>query len=154
MSFHHPQSITIAGRRTLETRLRELIGRRPEIVEHIAIARVEGDSTENTAYLQAREEQASLEGHIAELEAILRTAEVIEEPSGADCAQLGSRVSVVDDIGQADYQLVDSLEANPTAGRISVRSPVGQALLGARAGQTVTAITPEGPRSLLVRTVG
>lgn len=153
MSFHHPQSITVAGRRTLETRLRELISRRPEIVEHIAIARVEGDSTENTAYLQAREEQATLEGHIAELEAILRTAAVIE-PSGADCAQLGSHVSVVDDIGEAEYQLVDSLEANPAAGLISVRSPVGQALLGARAGQTVTAVTPDGPRSLLVRTVG
>jgi transcription elongation factor GreA len=154
MSFHHPQSITVEGRRTLETRLQELIRRRPEVIEHIATARVDGDSTENTAYLQAREEQATLEGHIAELEAVLRTAAVIEAPSGADCAQLGSHVTVLDDVGEADYQLVDSLEADPAAGLVSVRSPVGQALLGARPGQTVTAITPDGPRSLLVRTVG
>ena len=153
MSFTYPQSITVEGRRALEARLRELIARRPEIVEHMAIARVDGDSTENTAYLQAREEQATLEGHIAELEAILRTAEVIE-PSGADVVQLGSHVTVLDDVGEADYRLVDSLEADPAAGLISVRSPVGQALLGARPGQTVTAITPDGPRSLLVQTVG
>lgn len=153
MTSNHVQALTLEGRRALEAQLRQLIERRPEVIELIAASRAEGDVAENATYLQAKEEQAALEGRIAELEEILRTADVIESPSAKDVVQLGSRVIVDDEFGESAYQIVGSPEADPAAGRISGRSPVGRALLGARAGETVIAVTPEGPRSLTVRDV-
>jgi transcription elongation factor GreA len=150
MSANPPQALTVEGRRALEAQLRDLIARRPEVIEHITATRSEGDLAESSAYAQALDEQAPLEGRIAEVEEILRTAEVIDAPSGSGVVQFGSHVTVVDEFGEADYHIVGSPEADPGAGRISAQSPVGRALLGARAGDTVTAVTPEGPRTLTV----
>ena len=114
---------------------------------------VELDALYTPAYQQAREDQSRVEGRIAELEAVLRNHVIIEEVGGDGSARLGSRVVIADEYGEAEYQIVGPQEADPRAGRISTQSPVGRALLGARAGERVSVVTPEGTRSVEVRAV-
>jgi transcription elongation factor GreA len=150
-----PVPLTRAGRDALRAELDQLTGvRRPEIVRRISETRQEGDLSENAGYHQAREDQSHLEGRIAELEAVLGNHVLIEEGSADGSVRLGTRVVVADEFGETEYLIVGPQEADPTAGRISASSPVGAALLGARAGDTVSVATPSGSRSMEVRRVG
>jgi transcription elongation factor GreA len=121
--------------------------RRPEVIARIRTAKELGDLKENADYTAAREEQSFLEGRIATIEGLLRSAVVIE-PSGADGRiHVGSTVSVEevgDDGSIVVYRIVGSAEADPAAGRISNASPVGRALLGRTVGETVSVGTPRG----------
>jgi transcription elongation factor GreA len=145
-------TITPEGRRALEDQLKELYARRPQVVEQIVISRDEAELAESSAYLQAREEQALVEGRIVELESILRRAEVVDRPTDGR-VELGSKVVVEDSSEETEFHLVDPFAVDPAAGRISAESPVGRALLGARPGETVVAQTPSGPRPLRVRRI-
>ena len=119
--------------------------RRPEVIARIKAAKELGDLKENADYTAAREEQSFLEGRIASIEATLRTAQVIEVRVDEDRATLGSTVAVEDSDGlPATYTIVGSTEADPATGRISNVSPVGKALMGARAGDEVTVAAPRG----------
>lgn len=150
-----PEPLTRAGRDALLAELTELTEvRRPEVVRRISETRQEGDLSENAGYHQAREDQAHLEGRIAQIEAVLGNHVLIEEGTAEGAVRLGSRVTVADDLGESEYLIVGPKEADPAAGRISASSPVGSALLGARAGDTVTVATPGGHRDLEVRRVG
>ena len=127
----------------------ELTGvRRPEVIGRIKAAKELGDLKENADYTAAREEQSFLEGRIATIEATLREATVIETaaangPEGR--ATIGSTVTIEGDDGApSTFTIVGSTEADPAAGRISNVSPVGRALLGARAGDEVAVATPRG----------
>jgi transcription elongation factor GreA len=145
-------TVTPEGRQALENELQELYARRPQLVEQIAASRDEAELTESTPYIQAREEQALVEGRIVQIESLLRAAEVAEPPhSGA--VELGSRVVVKDGQGETVFHIVDPFAVDPAAGRISIESPVGRALLGAKSGTTVVAVTPSGERRLRVQRV-
>jgi transcription elongation factor GreA len=122
---------------------------RPEIVARIVAARELGDLRENAEYETARKEQSILEGRVEHLTALLRDAVEIEGSSTSHVS-LGTAVTVEDDQGTATYTIVGSHEASPTAGRISSTSPVGRALLGRRAGDTVTVTAPGGAFGLLI----
>ena len=117
--------------------------RRPEVVARIKAARELGDLRENAEYQAAREEQSFLEGRIRLLQERHRNAVLIDE-AGGDRARIGSTV-VVEHAGESIvYVLVGSTESDPPAGRISVDSPVGAALLRAVAGDDVEVQTPRG----------
>lgn len=116
---------------------------RPEVIARVASARQLGDLRENAEYQSAREEQSFLEGRVATLESMLRNARVIEA-TGAPEVSLGSHVVVESDGETRTFELVGSTEADPVAGRISDRSPVGNALMGKRAGDSVTVRLPAG----------
>jgi transcription elongation factor GreA len=146
--------MTAAGRSALEAELAELVDRRTEVVQRIADTRSQGDLRENAGYHQAREDQSRLEGRILAAEAMLRTAEVIEEGSSDGTVSLGSTVTVADEFGETVYIVVGAHEADPTAGRLSHLSPVGRALLGHRGGDTVTVQTPGGGRQIRLVRVG
>ncbi len=120
--------------------------RRPEVIARIKAAKELGDLRENADYTAAREEQSFLEGRIATLERILRDATVIAAGTEAqDRVVLGSRVEVEDADGiRTSFTIVGSTEADPAAGRVSNASPVGRALLGARAGEEVSVAAPRG----------
>ena len=119
--------------------------RRPEIAEHIRIAREDGDLTENAGYEAAKEEQAYLEGRIMTVESLLKNVQLIEPSGQSSIVQLGSRVTVREDGYESEsYQIVGPAEVNPAQGRISNKSPLGQALLGRRAGESVEINTPAG----------
>jgi transcription elongation factor GreA len=117
----------------------------PQITEAVAEARSHGDLRENAAYDAARHDQMMTQRRIDELEAMLRNAVIIDEraaPSGV--VGLGSKVTVDFDGDEETYTIVGAIEAKPTAGLISNESPIGQALLGKRVGQTAQVATPVG----------
>jgi transcription elongation factor GreA len=138
-------------------------GRRPEVVARIKAARELGDLRENAEYHAAREEQSFLEGRIQLIEQRLRRAVVVDPSAGGGAegsasagprgAGLGSHVTIDLNGEEVAYTLVGSTEADVAAGRISTASPVGAALLGAKAGSEVTVRTPRGDVRYRVLTV-
>jgi len=117
---------------------------RPEIINRVAVARSHGDLKENAEYEYARKEQSFMEGRIQTLEQMIRQAEVIETGEASDSVRIGSTVDVESDGEKDTYVIVGSTEANPAAGRLSNNSPVGRALIGARAGDDVSVELPSG----------
>ena len=123
------------------------VEKRKEIAERIKIARGFGDLSENAEYTAAKEEQAKMETRIAELKKILENAVVIDETNiPSDTVSIGSKVTVYDEEFEEEvvYSIVGSMEANPIENKISDKSPVGIALLGAKADETVDVETPHG----------
>lgn len=143
------QYLTADGMRELESRLEYLKNvKRGEVAERLRLAIDEGgDLGENAEYEDAKKEQGFTEGEIIRLETILSSAQIIEATTGKkDKVVVGSRVTVVEQ-GQKEkemYTLVGSAEANPADGKISVESPVGKALLGAKVGDKVKVNAPGG----------
>jgi transcription elongation factor GreA len=138
-------TLTADGAARLAAELRELTAvRRPEVIARIRTAKEHGDLKENAEYHAAREEQSFLEGRIQALEARLREAVIAEAPAVGQGADIGSKLTVEVDGLESVYTLVGSAEADPSAGRLSVASPVGRALVGAGAGDEVAVETPRG----------
>ncbi|MBP9501579.1 MAG: transcription elongation factor GreA [Candidatus Promineofilum sp.] len=121
--------------------------RREEIAQKLEIAIKQGDLKENADYHDAKEEQGLLEARARQLEDMLRRAKVIEKNGPSNVVRIGSTVTVSEE-GYDDeletYMIVGALEADPAHGRISHESPIGRALLGAKKGSTVQAMTPQG----------
>jgi len=126
---------------------------RPGVIARVKAARELGDLKENADYEYARKEQSFVEGRIQSLEAMIRTGVVIDASSKSDTARLGSTLVIETDGDEMTFVLVGSAEANPAAGRISDVSPVGRALLGARAGDEVSVQLPNGSVTYQVREV-
>lgn len=130
--------------------------RRAEVVHEIEVARSFGDLSENSEYDEARTEQAKVEARIKELEEKVNNAIIIDESKiDLSVISVGSTVkgyNVTDD-EEFEYSLVGSNEADPMNGRISDLAPVGKALIGKRAGDTVTVETPGGELKLEVKEV-
>lgn len=138
--------LTPQGFAKLEAELEHLVNvRRPEVAAMIRDAKEDGDLRENAAYDEAKEQQGFIEGRIQELEDMLRRAEVYEPTTGSDTVVLGSTVKVVEE-GEPDevFVIVGSAEADPIHGKISNVSPLGAALMGKRAGTSVTYKAPNG----------
>jgi transcription elongation factor GreA len=138
--------ITKEKRNELEAELADLQGpRRKEILESLAYAKSLGDLSENAEYHQAREEQGKLEERIKKIEQVLQSSQVVKG-GGGDIIEIGSRV-VVQKEGTKDdktYVIVGSEEANMAEGKISNRSPFGEALFGKKKGDNVSFKTPNG----------
>ena len=123
--------------------------REKEVAELIKEARSFGDLSENSEYDEAKAEQGKLYSKIAELKVLIDNAEIvdnIDHDAPKDTVTLSSvvRVRDVEDDFEETYEIVGSQEANPKAGRISDDSPLGQGLIGHRAGETVTVNAPAG----------
>lgn len=139
--------VTVAGLKTLEDELEELkTVRRKDVAEKIKVARGFGDLSENSEYDEAKNEQAFIESRIAQLEAMLKNARVIDNDElNLDTVSVGTHVKIEDEDGEVEeYDITGSTEADPLNGKISDESPVGAALLGQKAGQTVTVSLPNG----------
>lgn len=119
--------------------------KRAEIAQRLKAAIAMGDLSENSEYDEAKNAQAFLEGRILQLEQQIRTAQVIEKVA-KDRVDVGSTVLIEDmeEHLQEKVTIVGSTESNPFEGRISNESPVGRALMGAKAGDTVEAEAPNG----------
>lgn len=139
--------LSAEGLKRLEEELDHLrTTRRREVADRIKAARELGDISENSEYDDAKNEQAFVEGRIAQLENLLRHARVIEQNGATDVVTLGSRVRVKDlEFGDTEeYVLVGTLEADPAQQKISNESPVGKALMGQKPGTIVTVEVPAG----------
>jgi transcription elongation factor GreA len=132
----------------LKAEMDGLIANRPAMAAEINERREEGDLKENGGYHAAREEQGKQEGRIRELQELLRTAEVHDAPEQVDRIDLGAVVSIHFDGDKSDNEtfLLGSREIAKTT-ELTVYSPesaLGAAILGHRAGDTVTYTTPTG----------
>ena len=140
--------LTYEGMRKMEEELIDLkTVKRKVVAQKIKEARAQGDLSENAEYDAAKEEQGEIETRIVELEKMLRNAEVIDEDEiNVDHVALGNKVRLYDEEFEEEvvYSIVGSTEANPVEGKISNESPVGKALIGAKAGDVVEAQTPAG----------
>jgi transcription elongation factor GreA len=137
--------LTPEGAKKLRAELKELTGpRREELSQRLRSAIQMGDLSENADYHKAKEDQAFLEGRIQEIEAVLRTA-VIVEKTNSDVVTVGSTVTVQEDnFSPETYYVVGAKEADPRKGKISNESPIGKALMDHKAGEVVEAETPGG----------
>ena len=140
--------ITDEGLKRLESELEELKSvKRKEIAEKIKVALSFGDLSENSEYDEAKNEQAIIEGRIAEIENQLKNVRVLDESElNTEVVFIGSRVRVMalEDNEEETYQIVGSTEADPLAGKISDESPVGKAFLNHAAGDVVEVEIPSG----------
>ncbi len=147
MNVHQPVYLTAEGVENLRHELDHLVNvKRPALAERLHRAIQQGDLSENADYIAAKEEQGFLEGRIQQIETILRNAVIIEENGPTDEVALGNRVTVVEEGAEEaeTFRIVGPAEADPTNGKVSNESPLGQALLGHRIGDTVTVEAPEG----------
>lgn len=143
--------MTAAGLTALEHELRTLKNEeRPAVIRAIAEARAHGDLSENAEYHAARERQSFIEGRIAELEAVISRADVIDVSKlSGSIVRFGATVMVAD--GDTDeeqtFQIVGTHEADLDKGRLSVTSPLAKALIGKTIGDVVEVSTPRGAKS-------
>ena len=140
--------LTYGGLKKLEDELQDLkVYRRKEVAQKIKEAREQGDLSENAEYDAAQDEQRDIEARIEEIEKILKNAEVVvEDEVDLEKIGVGCKVKVHDFEYEEDieFKIVGSTEANSLEGKISNESPVGKALIGARAGETVSVEMPSG----------
>ncbi len=121
--------------------------KRNEIAEKIKVARSFGDLSENSEYDEAKNDQAKIESRINEIEAMLKNVQIIDESGNAgDSVHIGTTFKVLDvEMNEVtEYKMVGSAESDPLNGKISDESPIGKALMGHKAGDTVVVPTPGG----------
>jgi transcription elongation factor GreA len=140
-----PVYVSAEGLKKIQAELEELkTVERQKVAERIHAAMEFGDFTENSELEQAKNDQAFLEGRIMTLEQMVKHAVLIDEKTPHEKVEVGSRVMVEADGRREQYVIVGSAEASPGEGRISNESPVGRALMGHRAGETVRLVVPAG----------
>lgn len=135
--------LTPEGLKELKKQYEQMVNvKRPGVVERVSRARDFGDLTENAEYAAAREELDLVDGQIADLKATLSEVQVVTTNNKTDYVTIGATVVVEADGIIDEFTIVGSLEANPLEKKISNESPVGKALLGAKAGEVVEVATP------------
>lgn len=143
--------MTQAGFTRLEKELKNLkTVERPAVIEAISEARAHGDLKENAEYHAAKEKQSFIEGRLAELEAVISRAEIIDVAAmKGDVVKFGATVKLVDEETDEEitYQLVGDYEADIKRNLISISAPIGRALIGKKQGTSVEVITPKGTKA-------
>jgi transcription elongation factor GreA len=153
MDLSQPVLLTAGGLEKLKRDLEQTQARRIEAFERMKEAAQPGDIEDNPELEQAKEEVARLNERIYELEEMIGRAQIIEGRNSG-VVEPGSTIEVEDEQGERIvYHLVGAVEADPTTGRISVESPVGRALVGKQAGDSVTVEVPAGTVELTIRAV-
>ena len=137
--------LTPEGKESLEEELRYLEHeKRDEVAERIRIAREFGDISENSEYDDAKNEQARVEGRIAELRDVLAKATVVVGAKRSSKVNIGSTVTVIMNGAEKTFTIVGAKESDVRQGKISNESPVGAALLGHKKDEEVTTYGPTG----------
>ena len=153
MDLTQPVLLTAEGLAKLKHDLEIISERRIEAADRMKEAAQPGDIEDNPEFEQAKEEVARLDDRIYELQEMIGRAQIIEGKASS-VAEPGSTIEVVDEEGETlTYHLVGAVEADPGAGRISVESPVGRALVGKRQGDRVSVSVPAGTVQLTVKAV-
>lgn len=146
--------VTVEGLEKLNDELKKLRSvDRPATVKRMAAARELGDLSENADYHDAREQLAFIEGRIQELESMMKHAEVVSNKGGSEAVQIGSKVVVRQGKDTINYEIVGANEGDPAAGKLSVESPVGTALIGRKPKEEVSVVTPGGTKQYTIVSV-
>lgn len=141
---NQPILITQAGFNQLQADLANLVNdKRPALVTRLSNARSQGDLSENSDYISAKEELAFMDGQISELEDVLRLSKVTI-PTATDKVDFGHAITVRVGNKQTVFTLVGEWESNPSLKKISVTSPLGKAMLGKKVGEKIEVDAPAG----------
>lgn len=138
--------LTEEGKKELEARLKELKNELiPAVVQRIKVAREQGDLSENAEYHSARDEHAKLEGEAQEIENKLKYGEVVTAKNKG-VVDVGTKLKYLDIEEDEEYvfMVVGTAEADLSKNKISIESPIGQAIVGKKAGETVLVKAPKG----------
>jgi transcription elongation factor GreA len=142
--------MTSSGYARLEEELKRLKNdERPAVIKALAEAREHGDLSENAEYHAARERQSFIEGRMLELEDRLARAEIIDiSQQGGSSIKFGAKVKLIDEETDEEvvYQIVGPEEAEIQRGLLSISAPLGRALIGREAGDSIEVSTPRGTR--------
>lgn len=149
--------MTAEGKEKLQAELKNLkLVKRPEVIERIKVARSFGDLSENSEYDAAKDEQSHLEDRIAQVEEMLKYVQVVDAESvDPNEVSVGKTITYTE-VGTDDpetYTIVGSDESDPLNGKISNDSPIAQALLGKKKGETVSITTPGGKFDVVINEV-
>ena len=138
--------LTNTGIQKLNDELTDLTSKqRPELAKRLRDAIKMGDLKENADYIAAKEDQAFIEGRILKVKEMLRSSVLISNQINKQEVSIGSTVTISEEnSGEEQYTLVGSVEADPSMGRISHESPIGQAIIGKSTGDSVQVSTPGG----------
>lgn len=147
--MNNPMTVlTKAGEAKLKAELDELKSvRRREIAEKIKVALSFGDLSENSEYDEAKNEQGIIESRIAEIEATLAHAQIIDDDEiSTEKVGIGTIVKILDmDFNEEmEFKIVGTNEADIDHGKLSDESPIGAAILGQKVGEVVDVETPGG----------
>ena len=149
--------MTAEGKEKLQAELKNLkLVKRPEVIQRIKVARSFGDLSENSEYDAAKDEQSHVEDRIAQVEDMLKYAQVVDADSvDPNEVSVGKTVTYTE-VGTDDpetYTIVGSDESDPLNGKLSNDSPIAQALLGKKKGETVSITTPGGQFDVVINKV-
>ena len=143
--------MTVQGHKALSAEFdHRTANERRRIIDAIAEARAHGDLSENAEYSAAKEQQSLNEGRIKELETILALADIIDVTKlSGDKVKFGATVTFVDEDTEEEkiYQIVGDPEADASAGRISISSPIARAMIGKAKGDSFEVPAPGGTKS-------
>ena len=132
----------------MEEELEELkTVKRKDVADKIKVALSFGDLSENSEYDEAKNEQAIIEARIAQLDAMLKNAKVLDDDEvTTDKVSVGSKIRLkdIEFDEEVEYSIVGSTEANPDEGKISDESPIGKGLMGRSVGDVVEIEVPSG----------
>ena len=151
-----PNYLSQEGLEKLQEELEQLkTVRRHELTEQMHLSREMGGTGGEADFEEVKDELAFVEGRILTLEKLISDAVIIhKDPKSKDTVQLGSRVTVKNEAGkQARYTITGSAEADPTQGKVSNISPIGQALLGKKVGEIAEVEAPAGTTKLEIVSV-
>ena len=142
--------ITVYGKSMLDAELKRLINEeRPSVIKAIEEARAQGDISENAEYEAAKERQGMIEGRIAEIQAKIAGAEVVNPADiKADRVVFGATVTIhdIETEDKSTYQIVGADEADVKLGKISIMSPIARALIGKKTGDIVLVRSPKNEK--------
>lgn len=137
-------TFTKAGYDAIKKEYEELKNKKhPAAVERLARARAQGDLRENSEYHAAKEDLGRVYGRMKELETLLAKAQVVE-PMEKGVVQVGSVITVEVNGGEQTFTMVGPFEANILEKKLSHTSPIGKALMGKKAGESVEVVVPSG----------
>ncbi len=147
--------LTKEGLEKIKKELDELINKkRPEVIKRIKEAKAYGDLSENSEYEDAKNEQSFIEGKISELQNMIKNAQIIDKKDKkSNIISLGSTIIASLDGKDNEYTIVGSAEADPSKGKISNESPIGEALLGKKAGDEVEVEVPAGKIKFKIKNI-
>lgn len=145
--------LTAEGHSNLKRELSELKEiKRPAVVDRLQKARSMGDLKENNAYQSAREELGELDGRILELEHILKNVEIVQTSLTQE-VQMGNTVTVEVGGVQSTFAIVGEFESDPMNGKLSITSPIGAALIGAKVHMSVNIALPTGVKTYKILSI-
>jgi len=138
-------NLTADGHEAYTAELEQKLSQRPSVVAELSRARDLGDRSENAAYKVARTQLSALDRRIRFLQKLLHSARVVK-PQNIDRVTIGLRVTFESEGKTVSYRIVDSVQSDLLRGDLSVRSPLGSALMHKQLGDVVTYDTPRGQK--------